>query len=137
MSTRVHPRHLRKALDLLEAEPERAWTASRLAAACGVARRTLQKHFRLFVGCSPLRYLREVRLDRVHRELLGGKADATVTEIATRCGFNHLGRFAQCYRARYQETPSATLLRCRNQRGSALPPLDAPVEAEPPALENH
>jgi len=40
------PRGLKKAIKRLEAEPERAWRLADLAEMCGVAPRTLQKHFR-------------------------------------------------------------------------------------------
>jgi transcriptional regulator GlxA family with amidase domain len=63
MSRKVHPRHLKHALQLLRAEPARAWTVHKLAAACDVAPRTLQKHFRRFVGRAPLRYLRDIRFE--------------------------------------------------------------------------
>jgi AraC-like DNA-binding protein len=33
----------------------------------------------------------------------------TVTDVAHRWGFDHLGRFAASYRARYHTTPSQTL----------------------------
>jgi transcriptional regulator GlxA family with amidase domain len=33
----------------------------------------------------------------------------TVADVALACGFFHLGRFAQDYRARYGITPSVTL----------------------------
>jgi transcriptional regulator GlxA family with amidase domain len=57
-------------------------------------------------------YLRRVRLQKVREELLRDSADG-VTDIATRWGFEHLGRFAGAYRRRYGETPSETRRRRR------------------------
>jgi AraC-like DNA-binding protein/tetratricopeptide (TPR) repeat protein len=128
------PRDLRKALDLLEAESGRPWNVDDLAAACGVARRTLQKHFRHFLGRTPIELLRELRLDRARQELLRAPPEATVTEVATRSGFTHLGRFATRYRERHGESPSATLGRrplALAHPGPSLPILSA---AERPTI---
>jgi transcriptional regulator GlxA family with amidase domain len=84
------PRGLKKAIERLESEPARAWRLENLAAAVGVAPRTLQKHFRRFLHCAPLAFLRELRFNRARQELLHGPRHASVTEIATACGFNHL-----------------------------------------------
>ena len=46
--------------------------------------------------------------------MLIGLPDATVTDIALRWGFRHLGRFAILYRRRYDESPSEILRRCRS-----------------------
>ena len=80
-----------------------------LAKACGVAERTLQKHFRRFVGRTPSAVRRELRLGQARRELLRAQPQDTVTAIASRFGFNHLARFAGVYHERFGETPSATL----------------------------
>ncbi|KAB2919970.1 MAG: helix-turn-helix transcriptional regulator [Hyphomicrobiaceae bacterium] len=109
MSTELHPWYLHKSIELVEADPTRAWTIGELATSCGVARRTLQKHFRRDLGCTPVEHIRWVRLQRARQELLRAPPDARITGIAAQCGFNHLGRFATWYRARYGETPSATL----------------------------
>jgi len=59
-----------------------------------------------------MRYLRELRLERVHADLLGAAWEsATVSQIARRWGFLYLGRFAASYREKFGRTPSETLHR--------------------------
>jgi AraC-like DNA-binding protein len=104
------PRTVKRTLDAMHAEPWRQYTAADLAEIAGVGVRVLQESFRRHVGMSPLTYLRRLRLDGVHAELT--RADpwrASVSEVAYRWGFTHLGRFAGAYRARYGESPSQTL----------------------------
>ena len=70
----------------------------------------LQESFRQHVGVPPLTYLRLLRLEGVHAELArAGPGGPGVSEVATRWGFTHLGRFAGAYRERYGVTPSQTL----------------------------
>src|SRR5262249_58846355 len=117
----VLPPDVSPALKPMECDAARTWTVGVLAAACGVAPRTLQKHFRRFVGEPPLRILCAYRFEDARRALLRARAGETVTEVALRCGFTHLGRFAVEYRERYGETPSATLRR----RRAVFPPAIA------------
>ena len=127
------PRDVKKAMALLEADPGRTNSVDQLAAACGVPRRTLEKHFRRFVGRSPAQVKRELLLDRVRRELLRASAEATTTDIAMRCGIGHLGRFAAAYRERYGESPSATLQGRRHAlaRRQCASPILSPVVNRP------
>ena len=60
-----------------------------------------------------MRYLRDIRLERVRQDLLDPGQPHSVTEIATRWGFFQLGRLAAEYRRRYSETPRETLVRSR------------------------
>ena len=104
------PRTVKRALDAMHAEPWRQFTATDLAVIAGVGVRVLQEAFRQHVGMSPLTYLRRLRLDGVHAEL--SRADpsqTTVSDVAYRWGFTHLGRFAGAYRLRYGVSPSQTL----------------------------
>ena len=103
------PRSVRKAIDLLRGDLGYPWRIDELALLCVVPRRTLEKHFKRFVGCSPLEFLRKERLNQARRNLLRAPPDANVTAIATDCGFSHLGRFALAYRDHYGESPSDTL----------------------------
>lgn len=129
------PRDVKKALELLEADPARAGDVEELAAACGVRRRTLEAHFRRFLGRTPVEVRRDLRLTQARRDFLRASSGASVTEIAVRCGFNHLGRFAALYRARYGESPSSTLRRSQcviAPEGSA--PTRLSLSSERPAV---
>jgi AraC-like DNA-binding protein len=105
-------RVVRDAVDIIEAEPDSALTVSSLASRTNISVRALQEGFRRHVGMSPMAYLREVRLRRTHETLLrSDMSAATVASVAHSWGFNHLGRFAAAYWARYQEAPATTLRR--------------------------
>ncbi|GAA2586924.1 AraC family transcriptional regulator [Winogradskya consettensis] len=108
--TARRPRPVKRTLDAMHAEPGRAFTAHELAAIAGVGVRVLQESFRRHVGVPPLTYLRRLRLEGVHAELIrADKGQVSVSEVAHRWGFTHLGRFAGSYRDRYGLTPSETL----------------------------
>lgn len=84
----------------------------RLADHAGVSIRTLTSGFRRHCGASPLSVLREIRLERARKQLRDPRG-GSVTEVALRFGFAHLGRFASVYRARFGESPSTTLAKAR------------------------
>ncbi|MGV0906707.1 AraC family transcriptional regulator [Mycobacterium novum] len=109
----ARPRGVRKALEYIEAECDRAITTERLAAHVGTSARALQRGFQEHVGCSPMEYLRDVRLKRARDALLAAdpSSNLSVTEIALDSGFMHLGRFSVEYRQRFGELPSQTLRR--------------------------
>ncbi|WP_306207626.1 AraC family transcriptional regulator [Actinoplanes sp. RD1] len=110
LPTARRPRTVKRALDAMHAEPGRPFTARELAAISGVGVRVLQESFRRHVGVPPLTYLRRLRLEGVHADLTrAGKGEVSVSEVAHRWGFTHLGRFAGAYRDRYGTTPSETL----------------------------
>jgi len=104
------PRAVRRTMGLIRTHPEQAWTIATLAQEGAVSARCLQEGFQRCVGVSPMRYLREVRLDRVHADLMSAASDSvTVSHIARRWGFLYLGRFAAAYRQKFGRTPSETL----------------------------
>jgi len=78
----------------------------------GVSMRTLYHGFHSCHGVAPMTWLKHRRLSRVHDELRSADpGEMNVTEVATRWGFYHLGRFAADYRARFGLLPSQTLRR--------------------------
>jgi len=87
-----------------------ALTLADLAEVAGVSGRTLLAGFRNHRGISPMRFLKLSRLDRTRAELLTADPDnVSVTDVALKCGFQHLGRFSVEYKLRFGESPSATL----------------------------
>jgi AraC-like DNA-binding protein len=103
-------RPVARAVDLLRADPGHLWTVVELAAAVSVSARSLQQGFRRSLGTTPMAYLRTVRLEKVREDLSRGEPGTdSVTEVATRWGFLHLGRFAAAYRSAFGEHPSQTL----------------------------
>jgi AraC-like DNA-binding protein len=105
----IAPASVKRALEYMHAELGSSIGIPDIAAASGVAGRTLFKHFRDTFGVTPIQYLREARFTEVHKALSRPFQGESVTAIALRWGFTHLGRFAVEYRQRYGETPSQTL----------------------------
>lgn len=104
----------RKACDLVGASLEIDFCPSvvDLCRQLAVSQRTLQYSFKAAMGLTPNTYLRLVRLNRVRAELnRPTRANVTVTEVATRWHFGHLGKFSQDYSRMFGEPPSATLRR--------------------------
>jgi AraC-like DNA-binding protein len=86
-------------------------TPAKIAAKTGITPRSLQKAFLRHYHTTLTSYLLDLRLEAVRKELLGSKKQASISEIALRYQFHHLGRFSQAYRKQFGELPSETLVR--------------------------
>ncbi|KFK95703.1 MULTISPECIES: AraC family transcriptional regulator [unclassified Serratia (in: enterobacteria)] len=106
----IRPKHVRKAQEYLQAHAHEPIVMEQLAQIAGVSMRSLYAGFKDFLDVSPMKYLRDVRMERVRLELLSGEA-SSVTGVALRWGFAHMGRFSAEYKARFGETPSQSLKR--------------------------
>ena len=108
---RQTPLAVRRAILFMERNARTTLTVDDVAAAAGTGTRTLQYAFRRYCGCTPLTYLRRIRLDGAHRELVAGDPTRgdTVAAVAERWGFVNHGRFSVEYRAEYGIKPSETL----------------------------
>lgn len=103
---------VRHAVEYIHAHAAEPLTPADIAEASGMHTRTLQTSMKEHLGTSPAAYLRQVRLDRVHDELLAAAPDETrVSDVARRWGFGNFGRFAGSYAARFDEYPRDTLAR--------------------------
>lgn len=75
----------------------------------GLCERSIVQTFKKYRGCTPMQYIRLLRLRKAHSELLGAHPNTSVTEIAMKWGFFHLGRFSDFYKKHYNRSPSHTL----------------------------
>lgn len=106
-------RAVRQSLDYIERHLSEPLTMDAIADHVGVSVRSIQQGFKDELGVTPMAYLRDRRLERVREELTDAAPGdgVTVTEVAERWGFNHLGSFSVLYRKRWGESPSQTLQR--------------------------
>jgi AraC-like DNA-binding protein len=106
----VGPAALRRAVAYIDAHAGDAITLDDVAERAGVGGRALQYAFAQHHGTSPMGYLRRVRLERAHRDLVAADPDLdTVGRIALRWGFAKPSRFAGLYRQAYGVNPRDTL----------------------------
>lgn len=78
-----------------------------LSNAAGVSIRALNLLCHKHHGVPPMLLLRNMRLDAARHHLLAHPGD-TITDVAFRFGFSHLGRFSGYYRERFGELPRQT-----------------------------
>lgn len=105
-----HTTIMRRFRRLLDDHPDRAIYVPEICAAIGVPERTLRHSCHEQLGMSPKQYLSLRRLHLVHRVLAAAApSETTVSEVATRFGFWHFGRFGGSYKSIFGEPPSATL----------------------------
>jgi AraC-like DNA-binding protein len=104
------PYYVKRADDFIAANVARDISLVDIVASSGVSMRTLYYGYRRCHGVGPMRRLKRLRLDHAKTDLeTTHPGDGTVTDIAMRWGFPHLGRFASDFRARFGATPSETL----------------------------
>jgi AraC-like DNA-binding protein len=104
------PATLRRAVAFIDEHAHEDITTADIAAAAYVTIRAVQLAFRRHLNCTPTAYLRRVRLDRAHRQLMAADPQReSVTAVAYRWGFTNLSRFAAAYREAYGILPSHTL----------------------------
>jgi transcriptional regulator GlxA family with amidase domain len=108
----AHTGTLRRAVAFIDEHAHEDIAITDIAAAAYVTVRALQLAFRRHLDTTPTEYLRRVRLDHAHHDLIAADpATITVTAVAYRWGFSSPSRFTADYRQTYGITPSRTLHR--------------------------
>jgi transcriptional regulator GlxA family with amidase domain len=98
-------------LDYIEAHLSEPITVADLGEHTSVSIRSIQQGFHDELGVTPMAYVRDRRLERAREDLVDAEPGdgVTVTSVAERWGFHHLGSFAVLYKGRWGESPSKTL----------------------------
>lgn len=105
------PRALARALAHIEAhlhgQPEQPLPVAEIARAAAVGVRALELGFRKHLDTTPLRYLRDRRLDGARADLHARSAAQRlrVADVALKWGFSNPGQFARFYRQRFGVSP--------------------------------
>lgn len=100
----------RKAEAVIEEETDAPMTVTDLARRLDLPPEIVREAFVETVGTGPGAWLRRQRLNGAHRDLrTAGQSGETISQIAMRWGFWHLGRFSGYYADLFGETPSQTL----------------------------
>lgn len=104
------PAALRQATAFIVAKARSDIGIAEIAEHIHLTPRAVQYMFRRHLDTTPTDYLRHVRMDGAHRELVASdNSTASVAHIAQRWGFAHTGRFAVMYRETFGQSPHTTL----------------------------
>jgi AraC-like DNA-binding protein len=117
LGARQHSAILVRFEDFVTANDNRPLYLAEICAAIGASGRMLRMCCQEHLGMGPVRYLWLRRMHLARRALMEATPlTATVARIAMDYGFWELGRFAVRYREQFGESPSASLLRPRQDR---------------------
>jgi AraC-like DNA-binding protein len=103
--------HVRKARAFIESHLHEDIKLGDIAAAASVCSRLLQKAFSYHCGCSPMRFVTRLRLERIRQELERSTSDTKIMDVMMNYGFTQGGKFAREYQQLFGEKPSDTLKR--------------------------
>ncbi|GBQ95432.1 hypothetical protein GLI01_25090 [Gluconacetobacter liquefaciens] len=115
------PFYVRRAEDFMRAHAAALPTMAQVAAAAGISVRALSGAFRQHRDTTPSAFLREQRLLGAHADLHAALPHDTVSTIASRWGYVNFSAFAQAFRTRFHELPSATLARAHHGLNAEQP----------------
>jgi AraC-like DNA-binding protein len=106
---------VQRATDYIEMHWDQPITIEALALATQTSARSLFETFKRSRGCSPMAFVRYIRLLHAKDILSQGNAETSVKSVAFRCGFHNVGHFAKYYSVQFGERPSETLKRSRRR----------------------
>ncbi len=85
-------------------------TVASLAESHNISIKSLQNAFKSLFGITPNHFMRLLKLNLVHHELVQSTpAQTTVQRVAQKWGFAHMGNFSRYYKDLFGEYPSVTL----------------------------
>lgn len=93
-----------RALGLMHRGLERDWTLDALAREAGMSRSRFADRFQTLMGCAPMSYLSDLRLQKA-MNLLAGTGDP-VQRVAARVGYQSPAAFSRAFAQRYGRSPS-------------------------------
>lgn len=96
---------LEKAFAALHAQPCRAWTLQDLCDEVGLSKTTLCARFDEWVGCAPMAYANQLRLQFAAGWLK--TSGLPVDAVAQRCGYESVSAFSRAFKRCFGQSPGA------------------------------
>ncbi len=109
------PSAVRAVEEFIEANWDKPLDIQTMAAVAKISARSLFRQFRKDRGYSPADFAKRIRLTHARDMLEQAGGDASVMQIALKCGFQNPGHFARDFRLAFGELPSETLRRSARQ----------------------
>jgi AraC-like DNA-binding protein len=104
------PAYVSKAQEFMKQNVSQPIGPEDVAAAVRVSTRALFVGFKTYLNTTPMRYLKDLRLDLVRDTLMNLEPHrASITTVAMDYGFHHLGHFCAAYKERFGEQPRETV----------------------------
>ena len=103
------PSTVRTVEEFIEANWEKPIDIEAMSAVAKVSARSLFRQFQKDRGYSPADFAKRIRLDHARAMLEQSGGEASVTQIALKCGFQNPGHFARDFRLAFGELPSEVL----------------------------
>jgi AraC-like DNA-binding protein len=103
------PWQVRRVEEYIEANWDQPIAIEALAVVANTSARSIFHSFREHRCCSPMHFVKHVRLRHANEMLSAHAGETSVTSVAFACGFGNLGHFASDYKRAFGEMPSETL----------------------------
>lgn len=96
-------RQLSEALLLMHERLDEAWTMEKLAAAVGMSRSKFAEQFRIAIGCAPMRYLSDWRIQKAISLLAASQL--SVQQVAAKTGYQSPAAFTRAFSQKMGVSP--------------------------------
>lgn len=115
------PLYLSEAISIINNRDSTDLSVSHIADVVGVSERTLRDAFQRSFGVSPKSFILRTRLEHAQSLLSLEKGNSwSISELASICGFNHVGRFSKAYFRLFGVSPSKVAKGKVNSRTSSI-----------------
>jgi AraC family ethanolamine operon transcriptional activator len=109
------PRYIRNGRALLKQNINATYTIADMVEDLQVSQRTIQHGFKHYLGFTPKEYQQYIRLNGIRNTILSmNDPHISLSEIAAKYNYFHLGHFSTEYRKFFGESPSETLRKVRH-----------------------
>lgn len=118
METHAAPFSIRGVMDELDQHFTEDFSLTELADRHHVSPGCLSRHFREYVGMSPMQYVTQSRLTRAKQLLL--TTDLPVAAVSEACGYQDTSNFIRRFRTQFGDSPLRFRLRNLEERPSGI-----------------